>query len=169
MVHPRPPTGAGERETLTAFLDYYRAVVAEKASGLDGEQLSRRLPPSELTLGGIVHHLAWVENWWFNEVLMDGEPGEPWASARWDEDRDWEFHAASTLTPAVIVERYRGECERSRRITAAASLDEVSRKFLPDGRTYSLRWILVHMIEETARHAGHADLIRESIDGTRGD
>lgn len=154
---------------LTSYLDYYRAVLIDKASGLGAGELNTRLGPSTLTLGNLVHHMALVEHWWFNEAFAGNDPLEPWASAPWDDDRDWEFTVASELTPEVIVERYESAIADSRRIeAAAASLDDPSSK-TRDGEHWTLRWILVHMIEETARHAGHADLIRESIDGETGD
>lgn len=150
---------------LNAFLDYYRAAMFDIADGLDATQMSQRLEPSTLTIGGLLHHLAIVEEWWFNEVLANNPQSEPWASAPWEDDRDWDFTVASELDPDVIRDRYREAIEVSRRLESEAeSLDVVSVKER-DGEPFSLRWILVHMIEETARHAGHGDLIRESIDG----
>lgn len=170
MPHPPPPSEATELEMLTSFLDYYRAVIVDKASGLTADQLNIRLEPSELTLGGIVHHLAWAESTWFMVRFAGEPPGEPWVSAPFDADRDWEFHEAAFLAPQVIIDRYRHECARSRHAVAAAdSLEQLSVRPASNGELRSLRWILVHMIEETARHAGHADLIRESIDGETGD
>lgn len=169
MAHPYPPFAGEERETLVAFLDFYRAVMLDKAAGLTAEQLATRLGPSTLTLGGLIHHLAVVEHWWFNEALAGNEQLEPWASAPWGEDRDWEFTVAPELEPELITARYLEAIELSRQIEAATpSLDTLSAKSR-EGRHWSLRWILIHMIEETARHAGHADLIRESIDGSVGD
>jgi hypothetical protein len=170
MAFPDPPLAATELEMLTSFLDYYRAVIADKASGLTAQQLDTRLSPSSLTLGGIVHHLALVENWWFHDCFAGEEAGEPWDSAPFDDDPDWDFHVAATLEPDVILDRYRSQCERSRQVVAGAeSLDQPTARAKRNGDHWTLRWILVHMIEETARHAGHADLIRESIDGETGD
>ena len=170
MTLPDPPLAATELQMLTSFLDYQRAVIVDKASGLTKDQLNTRLEPSVLTLGGIVHHLALVENWWFHDCFAGEEAGEPWDTAPFDDDPDWDFHAAATLEPEVILERYRSQCERSRQVVeGAASLDETSARSKKNGDHWTLRWILVHMIEETARHAGHADLIRESIDGETGD
>lgn len=150
---------------LNAFLDYYRAAMFDIADGLDADQMRQRLEPSTLTIGGLIHHLAVVEDWWFNEVLANNPKSEPWASAPWDDDRDWDFTIAAELDPDLIRERYREAIGLSRRLEAEAeSLDVVSVKER-NGEPFSLRWILVHMIEETARHAGHGDLIRESIDG----
>ena len=150
---------------LNAFLDYYRAAMFDIAEGLDADQMRQRLEPSTLTIGGLLHHLAVVEEWWFNEVLASNPQSEPWASAPWDDDRDWDFTVADELEPDLIRDRYREAIEVSRRLESEApSLDVVSVKER-EGEPFSLRWILVHMIEETARHAGHGDLIRESIDG----
>ncbi len=150
---------------LNAFLDYYRAAIFDIADGLDAEQMNTRLEPSTLTIGGILHHLAVVEEWWFNEVLANNPQSEPWASAPWDEDRDWDFTIAAELDPDTIRQRYQTEIDRSIALEAAAESLEVTSVKERDGEPFSLRWILIHMIEETARHAGHGDLIRESIDG----
>lgn len=169
MTAPDPPYVATEREMLRAFLDYYRALLVDKAGGLTAEQLRTRLEPSTLTLGGIVHHMAYVEHWWFNEAFAGNEKLEPWLSAPWEEDRDWEFTVAADLDPDTIFDRYNAAIDLSREIeSGVGSVDDLavlSRK----GEHWSLRWILVHMIEEYARHTGHADLIRESIDGEVGD
>ncbi len=169
MSHPYPSYSAGERDMLTSYLDYYRAVLIDKASGLDSDQLNTRLGPSTLTLGNLIHHMAVVEHWWFHEAFAGNDPREPWASAPWEDDRDWEFTVASELAPEVILGRYQSAIEDSQRIEGTAgSLADESVK-TRDGKHWTLRWILVHMIEETARHAGHADLLRESIDGETGD
>lgn len=169
MATPEIPQAAGEMETLTSFLDYYRAVVLDKAAGLTQAQLGTSLPPSSMTLAGMIYHLTVVEAHWFSDMFVGEGIGEPWASVDWDADRDWDWHVAPSMDPDEVFEAYRRTCDRSREIVAAAtSLDQLSvndRK----GEKWSLRWILVHMIEETARHAGHADLIRESIDGEVGD
>ena len=169
MAAPYPSYTAGERDMLTSYLDYYRAVLIDKAGGLDADQLNTTIGPSPLTLGNLIHHMASVEHWWFNDAFAGNDPLEPWASAPWDEDRDWEFTFAAELSPEVIMERYESAIRDSQRIEAAAeSLDDLSVR-TRNGEHWTLRWILVHMIEETARHAGHADLIRESIDGETGD
>jgi uncharacterized damage-inducible protein DinB len=163
------PTG-DELALLTGFLDYYRVVMARKASGLTRAQLAARLGPSELTIGGLLKHLAKVEDVWFHRRLLGQEFGEPWASVDWDADPDWDFHSAADDEPAVLLGLYDEACARSRATVAeVGSLDAVTRIANRRGTHFSLRWILIHMIEETARHAGHADLIRESIDGTVGD
>jgi uncharacterized damage-inducible protein DinB len=169
VSHPYPPYAASERETLRRYLDYYRALLLDKAGGLTDEQLHTRLGPSTLTLGNLLHHMAVVEHWWFNEAFAGNDSLEPWASAPWDQDRDWDFNIASELDADVIIERYQTAVAMSQQIELAAdSLDTLSVRTRKDEH-WSLRWIMVHMIEEYARHTGHADLIRESIDGETGD
>ncbi|MEN8040014.1 MAG: DinB family protein [Actinomycetota bacterium] len=171
MDIPHIPKSAGEKETLVAFLDYQRAVMIDKASDLTQEQWRQRLEPSTMTLGGMIYHLAVVEESWFADDFAGEGLGEPWASVDWEADRDWEWNTALTMDPEAVLDAYRRAIDRSNEIvTAAESLDQLSVKTHPrTGEHWSLRWILVHMIEETARHAGHADLIRESIDGSTGD
>jgi len=169
MPEPTIPKQADERETLVAFLDYYRELMLDKCGGLTKEQLATRLEPSTMTLIGMIYHLAVVEESWFAEVFLGGELGEPWASVDWDADRDWEWHHAPSMDPDDVFAAYRRAFIRSNEIVAETlSLDQVSVRDR-HGEHWSLRWILIHMIEETARHAGHADLIRESIDGSVGD
>jgi uncharacterized damage-inducible protein DinB len=155
---------------LGQYLDFQRATVLAKTAGLDRGQMAARLPTSLLTLGGLLYHLALVEEGWF-EVQFAGLPDrEPWASIDWDADPDWEFRVGAELDPEEVRQRYRDACERSRQVTAqAASLDQESAKPLRNGQPFTLRWVLLHLIEETARHAGHVDLIREAIDGTTGE
>jgi uncharacterized damage-inducible protein DinB len=171
MTDPRPriPTAGDERETLLAWLDWFRATLRLKAGDLDAEQLNRTLAPSTMTLGGMVKHMAWVESWWFVETFLGEKPAEPWASAPWTEDGDWEWHSAADDDPAEIWALFDREVDRARTIVAGADLDAHSvRASRRTGDPISLRWIVVHMIEEYARHVGHADLIRESIDGSVG-
>jgi uncharacterized damage-inducible protein DinB len=165
-----PPTTGSELDQLTAFLDFLRGTLLWKAEGLDAEQFRRTLPPSSLTLGGLLHHLALVEEFWF-EVRFAGLPERaPWTDVDWETDPDWEFRTAAELDPEELRQRYRDACQRSRAVVAQADgLDQVSVGTRADGSHWNLRWVLVHMVEETARHAGHADLLRESIDGRVGE
>jgi hypothetical protein len=153
-----------ERETLVGFLDWYRDVAIAKVDGLSLDQASKAMTSSGLSALGIVKHLTWAERLWFR-FRFSGE------------DIDVETGGDNTPTFVVdpddtvdgVVVAYREECERSRAIVAAASLDDVAaREHRIYGHT-SLRWIVVHLIEETARHAGHLDLIREQLDGKTGD
>ena len=170
-----PPHVGSEHEILTGFLDYQRAVLQRKVDGLDAAQLDQRLEPSTITLGGLVKHLAYVEDWWVNQVLADNPAPEPWASVDWKADGDWEWHSAVDDTPEQLRAMYDETLATSDRIIREAlarpdALGTLSRRTFRDpSRRYNLRWILVHLIEEYARHLGHADLIRESIDGSVGD
>jgi uncharacterized damage-inducible protein DinB len=165
-----PPDSGPELLQLTAFLDYQRETVLQKADGLTREQLAQRLPPSELTLGGLLNHLARVEDVWFR-VRFAGLPPAEWrAGVDPAVDPDREFRTAADVDPDVLRDRYRTACRASREVVAgAADLDQLSVLPRRDGGLIDLRWILLHMIEETARHAGHADLLRESIDGAVGE
>ena len=164
---PEPPFAVDERDTLVTFLDYYRSVFLRKMTGLTAEQLMATLPPGTLTLGGLLKHMALVEDSWFSSNWEGSPEVEPWASADWEADRDWDFHSASDDQPAELLALFTDAVERSR--AAIADSHDLSATAESRGRVISLRWILVHMIEEYARHCGHADLIRESIDGQTGD
>jgi uncharacterized damage-inducible protein DinB len=170
VIPPPIPKQASERDTLVAFLDYYRELLIDKASGLSDEQLHTRLPPSTLTLGALINHAALVEDDWFT-LDFAGQPlPEPWASAPFEDDRDWEFNTAHEVPTEELFARYRSAIARSRDVLGVVDdLGELSQRTGRDGEQWSMRWILVHMIEETARHCGHADFIRESIDGAVGD
>jgi hypothetical protein len=160
-----PPVEAAEREMLTSFLDFQRATLAVKCTGLTAEQLRiEAVPPSHLSLLGLVRHMAEVERNWFCPVL-DGQPMGTIFTPGFDPEGAFSDVADADVTEAFTV--WEAECARARELTAAApSLDVTGDR---DGRgTFSLRWILVHMIEEYARHNGHADLIRERIDGATG-
>ena len=165
-----PDPAGGELDLLGQYLDYQRETVLAKAAGLTRDQLGRTHPPSGLTLAGILHHLALVEESWM-EVRFAGLPErEPWTTVDWDRDPDWEFRTGPNLEPATLIDRYRQACERSRQVVAATGdAEAMSVQPLRDGSRFSLRWVLLHLIEETARHAGHADLLREAIDGSTGE
>jgi uncharacterized damage-inducible protein DinB len=165
-----PSTSAPEREMLEGYLDAYRVVLLRKAAGLSQEQLAVTLPPSPMTLGGLLKHMAIVEEGWFTQCLSGDDLPEPWASVDWDADRDWEWHSAADDTPEELGAVFDAACARSRSAAAGFdSLDALAARPGETGEPFSLRWIYVHMIEEYARHVGHADLIRESIDGQVGD
>jgi uncharacterized damage-inducible protein DinB len=166
MTEPRtiPPMEADERTTLTAFLDWQRATLALKCEGLADDQLRERaVPPSSLSLLGIVRHMAEVERNWFRPVLG----GEPMATI-FAPDMDWEaaFRDVPTADPAEAFRLWRAECDHARKLVAAAPSLDV-RGFRHSGYV-SLRWVLTHMVEEYARHNGHADLLRERLDGSVG-
>lgn len=159
---PDPSVAADEKTTLVAFLDWYRDTLLGKVEGLDREALTRRLVPSATTLLGIVKHLAYVERGWFRMTFR----GEPLTRPRTPEDPDAEFRIADGESVEDILALYRDEVARAREIIAAANLEDHARH--EGRRDYTLRWILVHMIEETARHVGHADILREQTDGATG-
>jgi uncharacterized damage-inducible protein DinB len=159
-----PPSTGDERALLEAFLEFHRATLARKCDGLDAAQLRRRsVPPSSLSLLGLVRHMAEVERSWFRRTLA-GEDAPPRYYS--EDDPDGDFDNLDDADPAEAFAAWRSECEHARRLAAAASLEQTGRR---RGEAYSLRWILLHMIEEYARHNGHADLLRERIDGAVGE
>ena len=169
-MRPDPPNAGPELQALTGFLDAQREAILRKTDGLTRDQLAQALPPSALTLAGLVNHLALVEDTWFR-VRFAGLDDDPlWADHDWDADPDYEFRTAVELEPDELRQRYRHAWARSREVVARAEgLDQLSVGTSRDGQHWDLRWVLLHMLEETARHAGHADLLREAIDGTVGD
>ncbi|MEU7790032.1 MULTISPECIES: DinB family protein [unclassified Amycolatopsis] len=161
---PKVPLTGGEREILTSQLDYLRATVAWKSEGLTDEQARRVHLPSELTtVAGLLGHLTLNEWFWF-AVVVDGEE-DTW-DERLEADPDAEFRfAAQTPVPQLLAD-YAKQSQRSREIVAARDLDDqVTHK----GETFNVRWVLTHMIEETARHTGHFDVLRELTDGLTGE
>ena len=173
MQDPRPNTAAadGETATLLAFLDYQRMTLEWKCSGLDDAALAARLLTSALSLGGMLRHLSRVEDYWFGEVAARASDAlAPWAWMEWAEEwddaariagdelrRTWDERVASSK---VVVD--------ARLAEGPTALDERFSAWDGNG-SVTLRWILVHMIEEYARHNGHADLLREAIDGQTGE
>ena len=168
-----PPTIADEQTSLVAWLDFHRDTLLLKAHGLDQQQLAQRLEPSALTLGGLLKHMALVESSWLSRRLLGRPLIAPFEDAPWDEDPDWEFHTAADDTPEELTELFAASRAASDEIIAAALADGGldTRSALPSraGGHFDLRWILTHLVEEYARHNGHADLIRESIDGATGE
>ena len=155
---------------LTQYLDQQRDIVVRKTAGLTREQLAQPHPPSSLTLAGLLLHLVLVEDGWLDGRFLGRPEREPWASVDWDADPDAEFRMATEMDPDELRRTYAEACARSREtVDAAAGLDQLCAQPLRTGGHASLRWVLLHLIEETARHAGHADLIREAVDGATGD
>lgn len=167
VVRHDPPYQAGERETLNGFLDYHRATILKKVQGVNEEKGSKpSMPPSTLNLIGLVKHLAVNEIWWFQDRFAGLNPqGLPDA----DNDPEADFRVEPDETLEGFIAYYKEACEESRRIVANASLDDLSAATLRDGTKVTLRWIILHMLEETARHNGHADFLREGIDGVTGE
>ena len=170
---PEPPVAADETATLLGFLDYQRATFAWKCSGLDSAGLQTRIAASTMTLGGMLKHLALVEDGWFSRSLHGNDYQPPWDSIDWKTDRDWEWDSAASDSPEELRALWQASVERSRDLVAQAlpngGLDQLAKRGWADGTYPSLRWIVVHMIEEYARHNGHADLMREAIDGQTGE
>ncbi len=165
-----PGHDRGELESLEQFLDLQRQTMLAKVAGLDRDAMAQRLPSSTLSLGGLLYHLALVEEMWMEVRFRGREVPEPWSEVDFDADPEWEFRTGGELDPEEVLQRYREACERSRQAVAQASgPDQPSAQPAWDGRPFSLRWVLLHLIEETARHIGHADLLREAIDGSVGE
>ncbi|MCF4120730.1 DinB family protein [Antribacter sp. KLBMP9083] len=163
-----PPYTADEVTTLRSFVDFYRATLRRQCAGLTAEELRTTLPPSTMTLGGLLKHLAWVEQFWFGEILHGQDPAEPWASAPWDTDGDWEWTSAQHDAPEDLDALFVASVTAADRNLDAALADgglDTTAVRERHGEPVSVRWILVHMVEEYSRHAGHADLLRESLDG----
>lgn len=173
-----PPLAVDEATTLRAFLDYHRDTFRLKTAGLDADQLATTLAPSTMTLGGMTKHLALVEDNWLSVVLLGEQDAEPWRGVDWKADPDWEWHTAAQDSPEELRRLLDDAVAASDRIldevlaqpSTGGGLDRLSaREDRHAKQPFSLRWILVHLIEEYARHNGHADLIRESIDGSTGE
>ena len=157
---PAPAGTADERTVLEGFLEQYRTIILRKTAGVDDDRARQSTLPSGSTVAGLVRHVRWVEEAWFVEAL-GGAPRPQWR----DTDPGRQFRAG-TEPLADLVADYRRACDRSRVIAAAHSLDDTGHN--PRLGEVSLRWILVHMIEELARHAGHLDILLEQLDGRVG-
>lgn len=160
------PSAWDERTQLTTFLDYARDTARAKCEDVSEENARRApLPGSPLmTLSGLVNHLRWVEYYWFQVVFLGEEDEGPWT----DEDPDREMRIAVDMPLADVLGEYDEQAARYRELVAANDLDAQAKAPIRDGRHVDLRWILLHLIEETARHNGHLDIIRELVDGTTG-
>jgi hypothetical protein len=159
-----PPHVSDERDSLDAWVDYHRATLVMKCAGLEPQQLATRAsPPSSLSLLGLVRHLTEVEGWFHD---FDGKPAGDWYSS--EDDPDACFNQVDPSRAEDDLANYQASVARARAAVRGRALDEISPE-PDDGRPVSLRWIYLHMIEEYARHNGHADLLRERIDGVTGD
>ena len=164
----QPSTTADERAMLEVWLGYHRATLEWKCEGLSAEQLRlRSVPPSTLSLLGLVRHMAEVERSWFRKTFMaENAPGLFYT----EEDPDGDFNDLESAEPEEVFSIWHAECDYAREVARSAGLDDLSKsEKRRNGEAFSLRWIFTHMIEEYARHNGHADLLRESIDGSTGD
>jgi hypothetical protein len=168
-----PPLAGTEAEHLTGALDRLRWTFRWKADGLDSAGLQARIGASSLTLGGLLKHLARAEAQCFTIKLSGAPPGAPWDAAPWDTDPDWDFNSAADDTPGQLYALWDDTIERSRATLAAAlaygGLGQLVYLSWPDGRHLSLRRLVCDLIEEYGRHTGHADLLREAVDGLAGE
>ncbi|MFC9330354.1 DinB family protein [Kitasatospora sp. NPDC057015] len=162
-----PPFAADESAMLASWLDYHRATLAVKCEGLTEDQLRlRSVPPSNLSLLGLVRHMAEVEQHWYQVILLGEELSEGlyWSA----EDEDGDFNGVDTADAAEAFATWQAQIELARRACEGLPLETVGRR-QRRGADVTLRWIQVHMIEEYARHNGHADLLRELVDGATGE
>ena len=171
---PEPPLAADEATALVGALERQRATIAWKCGGLDADGLRATTAASAITLGGLLKHMALVEDDTFARKMVGGALGSPWSEVDWDTDPDWEWHFAAGDDPEELYGLYRDAVGRSRAALAAAladgGLDQTLTSMTDDeGRSPNLRRLLLDTLEEYARHAGHADIIRESVDGLTGE
>jgi uncharacterized damage-inducible protein DinB len=173
-VIPRePPLAGDETATLLGSLERQRAIFAWKCEGLDQAGMQATVGASTMTLGGLLKHLALVEAHYFVHRLHDRDPGPPWNEVDWDADPNWEWRTAAEDSPEELMSIWRDAAERSRAAVMEAlrtgGLDQRIKGSNDRGESASLRRMLIDLIEEYARHTGHADLIRESVDGLVGE
>jgi uncharacterized damage-inducible protein DinB len=171
---PEPPLEADELDMLVGFLDYQRATLEWKTRGLTADGMRATVGVSTMTLGGLLKHMAMVENVWFSRFLHANGRAAPFDAVDWDAEPDWEFTSAVDDSPEELRALWQSFVERSRVLLAdaLATNGDLGRRTpgtWPEGDSPSIRWVLVHMIEEYARHNGHADLLREIVDGETGE
>ncbi len=171
---PRPalPMAADEVTTLRAYLDRYRTTIRRQVEDLSSAELREPSSASAMTLGGLVKHLAFVEHWWFHVVLAGQPMGAPWDAVNWRVDEDWDWRSSVQDDAEVLLALFETSVAASERIVTDAlvlgGLDQIALRSRAEREAPSLRWIMLHLIGEYARHAGHADLLREGIDGVTG-
>ncbi|MFF8507681.1 DinB family protein [Streptomyces sp. NPDC015492] len=170
---PEPPLAGTEAEAVVGALERQRATLAWKCSGLDSYGLHTSLGPSTITLGGLLKHLAHVEDSHFARRWLGTPVGAPWDEVDWESTPDWDYRSAAGDTPERLLTLWQESVARSRVIVDEAlsrgGLDQLGAFTTSDGERPNLRRILLDLVEEYARHAGHADLIRESVDGLTGE
>lgn len=159
----QPDSIGSERQVLEAFLDFHRQVLVSKVDGISEKEARRRRVPSKTTLAGLIKHMIGVERGWFQEVLGGRNPEDIGPNVGGGEE-SWDL--AENETVSSLIKEYEQTCEQSRQTAARFALDDAVPE--PDMGQVSLRWIYVHMIEESARHVGHADILREQTDGASG-
>jgi len=173
VILQEPPVAGNEVDTLLGALERQRRYLAWKSGNLDSAGLQATHAPSTMTLGGLVKHLALVEDEYFWVTLAGRPRPAPWDGVDWDADPNWEWRSAANDSPDQLMALWEEAAGRSRAAVAEAiangGLDQLASVTSPSGNTPSLRRLLMDMIEEYARHVGHADLIRESVDGLVGE
>jgi uncharacterized damage-inducible protein DinB len=169
---PEPPFQAGEVETLFGFLDFQRATMQWKCAGLSTADLNTSVAASTMTLGGLLKHMAWVEDHWFSYHLHGRDRLPIWQAVNWSDEPSWEWESAASDSPETLMALWEAAVVQSRADVGTAlkmgGLDHLAARGSRDTAP-NLRWIIVHMIEEYARHNGHADIMREAIDGETGE
>jgi uncharacterized damage-inducible protein DinB len=170
---PLPVTAPSEAESLLSVLERNRRTFAWKTSGLDEEGLRATTAASAMTLGGLVKHVALVEADWLAVKLAGQEYGAPWDTVDFDADPDWDWRTGALDRPDDVYATWQEAVERSRELVdeviAERGLDGPASFTWPDGRTPTVRVMLLDMVEEYARHTGHADILREAVDGRVGE
>ncbi|MEV6104794.1 DinB family protein [Streptomyces sp. NPDC051940] len=170
---PKPPVAADETATLLGFLDFQRATLAWKCRDVDAAGLRKKVGPSSMTLGGLLKHLACVEDTTLAEWLLGTEAGPPWSEVDWDARPDWEWETAADDSAKELFQLWEDSVARSDATIAKAletgGLDQLGNFTNSRGESPTLRYIILVMIEEYARHVGHADLLRENVDGVTGE
>lgn len=169
MVNPRirPAFDADERTQLIGWLDMQRAIIPWKCEGLSDADAHRQVLPASplMTMAGLVSHMRWTEHAWFEVIFLGGSEAE---NPQFRESPDDADMLVADVSLTRLIEQFEAQCARSNEIIAAHSLDDVGRHPEVSASAAGLRWVVLHMIEETARHAGHADAIRELLDGQTG-
>ncbi|MFF7607490.1 DUF664 domain-containing protein [Streptomyces parvulus] len=160
------PSAWDERTQLTTFLDYTRETARAKCDGVSAEDARKALLPGSplMTMSGVINHLRWVEYYWFQVIFLGEEDRAPMT----DEDPDREMRIAVDFPLTRLLDEYAGQSARYRRLVAGTDLDKRAVGTVRNGLHVDLRWILLHLTEETARHNGHLDILREMLDGTTG-
>jgi hypothetical protein len=170
---PEPPLAGTEAEAVIGALERQRATLAWKCSGLDAEGMQATVGASTVTLGGLLKHLAHVEDSHFARLWLAAPVGAPWDAVDWESDPDWDYRSAAEDTPEQLLALWRESVARSRAVVDGAlstgGLEQLGAYATRSGEHPNLRRILLDLVEEYARHAGHADLIRESVDGLTGE
>ncbi|MFI0980747.1 DinB family protein [Streptomyces sp. NPDC021093] len=161
------PSAWDDRTQLTTFLDYARNTARAKCDGVSAENARKALLPGSplMTMSGVINHLRWVEHYWFQAVFLGEEDQGPGT----EEDPDREMRIAVDFPLTQLLDEYAEQSDHYRELVAGNSLDKQARRTIRNGLHVDLRWILLHLTEETARHNGHLDILREMLDGTTGD